>query len=167
MPTDDTDKACGVHALDPLIHDDCPYCTQIRLAAKDEEISRLTTAWHAEMATEAAMRAEVERLRGAIAYEIEQLHEQLATAQAEIERLRGELDECRRLLREATRDCDWNSWWTHHTITRELAWKMHEAARAAVTAEIGAQRGPKSLRAVQAEVRQSQAAARAAGGEQQ
>lgn len=66
MPADDAEKACGVHALDTLIHDDCPYCTQIRLAVKDEEISRLTTAWHAEMATEAAMRAEVERLRSEV-----------------------------------------------------------------------------------------------------
>jgi DNA repair exonuclease SbcCD ATPase subunit len=129
MPTDDTEKACGVHALDPLIHDDCPYCTQIRLAAKDEEISRLTTAWHAEMATEAAMRAEVERLRGAMAYEIEQLHEQLATAQAEIERLRGELDECRRLLREAVNRLESDPVWWVHSLACEY-W-CEQAAKAA------------------------------------
>ena len=104
MPTDDTDKTCGLHALDPLIHDDCPYCTQIRLAARDEEISRLTTAWHVEMETEAAMRAEVERLR-------------------------SEVDECRRLLREAVNRLESDPVWWVHSLACEY-W-CEQAAQAA------------------------------------
>lgn len=35
------ERVCGIHALDAEVHDSCPYCTQIRLAARDAEIDRL------------------------------------------------------------------------------------------------------------------------------
>ena len=35
------DVACGIHALDRLIHDECPYCLRARVAARDKEIERL------------------------------------------------------------------------------------------------------------------------------
>ena len=135
MPTDDTDKACGVHALDPLIHDDCPYCTQIRLAARDDEISRLTTAWHVEMETEAAMRAEVERLRKVETYyrdTIGKCNTHIQEQEHKIGRLQTELFECRRLLSTAEDawECGaWNSLIGMQQLYLTRSW--YEAARAA------------------------------------
>lgn len=36
-----SEKTCGYHALDDGVHDACPYCTRIRLAALEAEIDRL------------------------------------------------------------------------------------------------------------------------------
>lgn len=34
-------KACGLHCFDQEVHDDCPHCTRIRIAALQAEIERL------------------------------------------------------------------------------------------------------------------------------
>jgi uncharacterized small protein (DUF1192 family) len=64
-----TDVACGIHALDRLIHDECVYCLRARIAARDREIGRL---------------------------------------RAELSSNTGQLDACRRLLREAV------AAWSHY-----------------------------------------------------
>ena len=38
------DVACGLHALDRLIHDECIYCLRARIAARDKQIERLRAA---------------------------------------------------------------------------------------------------------------------------
>lgn len=41
-----SEKTCGYHALDDGVHDACPYCTRIRLAALEAEIEQLRVKLH-------------------------------------------------------------------------------------------------------------------------
>jgi hypothetical protein len=42
-----SDVACGVHALDKLIHDECVYCLRARIAARDKQVAEARAACEA------------------------------------------------------------------------------------------------------------------------
>lgn len=60
-----SERACGIHALDAAPNDACPHCTRARIQARDEEIERLTAAWHAEMELSAKFQQELAAVRAA------------------------------------------------------------------------------------------------------